>query len=122
MGSGTSIATWATLAGVLVSALIAWLAVRATRRATVDAKAASDLAARDRLLEARDRDVESRDRAIESRDRWIDQLQEERNRTGEQMTGKDSQLHEALERIDLQIGQIRSLEEQLETERRRGRT
>lgn len=107
-----SAATWASIAAVIVTLLIGVLTVRATRRSTVDAKAAADLEARDRLLEARDRDVESRDRAIESRDRWIDQMQEERDRSGEQMTAKDSQLHEAYERIDLLMGHVRTLEEQ----------
>lgn len=90
---------WASIAAVAVTFLLGMLTVRATKRSTVDAKAAADLEARDRMLDARNKDVEARDR-------FIDQVQEERDRLA-------GQLHEALERIDMLTGQSRLLEEQI---------
>lgn len=97
-------AVWASLAGSAVIFLVGWLTVKATKRSTVDAKAAGELEARDRLLEARDRDVIARDRLI-------DQLQEERDRLGVLHDAKEGQLHHALEQIDMLSGQNRALEE-----------
>jgi chromosome segregation ATPase len=103
--------TLAAIAGVIVTAILGWLTIRATRRSTVDAKAANELAARDRLLEARDRDIEARDRLYEQIRVDRDHISEERDKTV-------LQLHEALERIDLLTGQVRTLEEQIATLRR----
>jgi peptidoglycan hydrolase CwlO-like protein len=104
-------AVWASLAGSAVVFLVGWLTYRATKRSTVDARAAAELQARDRLIEARDRDVAARDR-------FIDQLQEERDRLSAQCDAKDGQLHHALEQIDTLVGHNRILEEQMKTLRR----
>lgn len=104
--SADAVVALATVAGVLFTFLLGVLGWRATRRSAVDARAAADLQARDRLI---DQLQEERDHAaalLQQRDRELSIHQTDRSAI-------EQRLREALDQVDMLTGQNRLLEEQV---------